>query len=304
MTAPTFRRRSIRERVRPREADNRDRPMTKVRPGRLRVKLTLLVILGAITALVLLPFIWMLVTSLRPEAETVDYPPSLLPGSFTLDHYTDIWSRLNFGRLFLNTVVFAGGVTLISLAFDSMTAYALARLDFPGRQLIFITVLVTLMLPHQVTLIPLFELLSDMGWINSYQGLIAPRATSAFGIFFLRQFFLAVPRDLENAARIDGASERVIFLRIVLPLATPALLVLGLFHLMHSWNDLLWPLVVTTDGDMHTLPAGLALFMGEHVIEYGLLMAGAVLSLAPIVIAFLLIQRRFIEGIATSGFKG
>ncbi|MFI6290895.1 carbohydrate ABC transporter permease [Nonomuraea sp. NPDC050790] len=254
-------------------------------------------------ALVLLPLVWMVVASITPEAAIVRYPPSLLPGGFTTDHYTQIWDRIPFARQFLNTVVFAGGVTAVSLLLDSLAAYALARMDFPGKNAVFILILLLLMIPPQVTLVPLFQLLSSLDWINTYQGLIVPRATNAFGIFFLRQYFLTIPRELDEAARIDGSSEFGIYRRVILPLSGPALLTLGLFHFMYNWNDLLWPLVFTTETDMQTLPAGLALFMGEHVVEYGLLMAGSVLTLLPMVVAFLLVQRRFIEGIATTGMK-
>jgi multiple sugar transport system permease protein len=267
------------------------------------LRVTTFLVLLLVSLVVLIPFIWTLLTSLKLETDIVRYPPQLFPRSFTFQHYVDIWHRIPFARLFLNTVIFAGGVTLISLTFDAMTAYALARLEFPGRNVLFIAVLVTMMLPFQVTLIPIFSLLSDLNWINTYQGLIVPRATNAFGIFFLRQFFLSIPRDLEDAARVDGASELRIFGQVILPLAVPALLTLGLFHFMYNWNDLLWPLVVTTQTSMETLPAGLALFMGEHVVEYGLLMAGSILALLPMIILFLMIQRKFVEGIATTGFK-
>jgi multiple sugar transport system permease protein len=267
------------------------------------LRVTTFLVLLLVSLVVLIPFIWTLLTSLKVETDIVRYPPQLFPRSFTFQHYVDIWHRIPFARLFLNTVIFAGGVTLISLTFDAMTAYALARLEFPGRNILFIAVLVTMMLPFQVTLIPIFSLLSDLNWINTYQGLIIPRATNAFGIFFLRQFFLSIPRDLEDAARVDGASEFRIFGQVILPLAVPALLTLGLFHFMYNWNDLLWPLVVTTQTSMETLPAGLALFMGEHVVEYGLLMAGSILALLPMIILFLMIQRKFVEGIATTGFK-
>lgn len=267
------------------------------------LRITTFLVLTLVAFAILLPFIWTFLTSLKLEADIVRFPPQLFPRSFTLQHYVDIWHRIPFARLFLNTLIFAGGVTIVSLVFDSMTAYALARLDFPGRNVLFLLVLVTMMLPFQVTLIPLFSLLSDLNWINTHQGLIVPRATNAFGIFFLRQFFLSIPRDLEDAARIDGASEFRIYRQLILPLAVPALLTLGLFHFMYNWNDLLWPLIVTTDTSMQTLPAGLALFMGEHVVEYGLLMAGSILALLPMIVAFLMIQRKFVEGIATTGFK-
>ena len=282
----------------------RTRPRGFSWPRSETVAKVLVFALLAISAyVILLPFFWTLATSFKPETEIVRFPPELLPRSFTWDHYVDIWHRVPFARLFLNTVIFAGGVTLISLFFDSLTAYALARLDFPGRNILFITILATMMLPFQVTLIPIFSLLTQLDWINTHQGLIVPRATNAFGIFFLRQFFLSIPKDLEDAARIDGASEFRIYRQVILPLAVPALLTLGLFHFMYNWNDLLWPLIITTETSMQTLPAGLALFMGSHVVEYGLLMAGSMLALLPMILAFLVIQRRFVEGIATTGFK-
>jgi len=164
-------------------------------------------------------------------------------------------------------------------------------------------ILVMLMLPFQVTLIPLYDLLVRLGWTDTLHGLIVPRATNAFGIFFLRQFFLSLPKDLEEAARVDGASEFRIYRQIVMPLATPALLTLALFHFMYNWNDLLWPLIINQQAAYQTLPAGLALFMGQHVVEYGLLMAASVLSLLPVVVFFLLIQRQFVQGVATTGIK-
>jgi multiple sugar transport system permease protein len=262
-----------------------------------------LVFLLGVSAIMLLPLVWMLATSVKPEADIVAFPPRLLPESFTLEHYREVWQRIPFARLYLNTLVFAGGVTALSLLFDSMTAYALARLKFRGRGIALVFVLVMLMLPFQVTLIPLYDLLSSIGWTDTLQGLIIPRATNAFGIFFLRQFFLSLPNDLEEAARIDGASEFRIYRQVILPLATPALLTLGLFHFMYNWNDLLWPLIINQGQDHQTLPAGLALFMGQHVVEYGLLMAASVLALLPVVAFFLIIQRRFVQSIATTGIK-
>jgi multiple sugar transport system permease protein len=261
------------------------------------------VFLIGVSAVMLLPLVWMVATSFKPEADIVVFPPRLLPHDLTFEHYRDVWERIPFARLYLNTLVFAGGVTVLSLLFDSMTAYALARLKFRGQGVALVIVLVMLMLPFQVTLVPLYDLLSGIGWTNTMQGMIVPRATNAFGIFFLRQFFLSLPGDLEEAARIDGASEWRIYRQIIMPLATPALLTLGLFHFMYNWNDLLWPLIVNQDSSHYTLPAGLALFMGEHVVEYGLLMAASVLSLLPVVAFFLLIQRRFVQSVATSGIK-
>lgn len=261
-----------------------------------------LVVLAA-AAFVAFPFVWMLLTSLRTQQEIFSAPGNLIPATFNLEAYVRIWSELPFARLFLNSVLFAGGATIISLFFDSLAAYALARLDFPGRTIAFYLVLATLMVPYQITLIPVFQTVFDLGWLDTYQGLIVPRATSAFGIFLLRQFFVTVPRDLDAAARIDGASEFRIYWSIMLPLARPALATLVVFHFMYNWNDFLWPLVITTSTEMRTLPAGLTLFSGQFVVEHAVLMAGATISLAPLAIAFLLAQRYFVQGIATTGIK-
>jgi multiple sugar transport system permease protein len=271
-------------------------------PGRLSVTVTV-VILAVLAFAVVFSFIWMLLTSFKPENDIVQFPPRLWPERWTLANYIDIWSRVPFGRLFLNSILFAGGVTLISLIFDSMTAYALSRLTFPGRDAIFVIILVALMLPFQVTFVPVFVIVHDLGLLNSFGGLIIPRATNAFGIFMLRQFFMTLPRSLDDAARFDGASEFTIYSRIILPLSGPALATLAIFHFMYNWNDFLWPLLITSSTEMRTLPAGLALFVGAHVVEYGVVVAGAVLALAPLLVAFLFAQRYFIQGIAMTGLK-
>jgi len=226
-----------------------------------------------------------------------------MPRNLTFENYFSVWQKIPFGRQLLNSIFFAGSVTLLSVIIDSMAGYAFARYDFPGKNVLFVMVLITLMVPLQVTFIPLYSFLVQLGWVNTYQGLIVPRIADAFGIFFLRQFFFAMPKDLEDAARIDGAGELRIFARIMLPLAGPAVLTIALFNLIANWNDLLWPLMVTTTSTMQTLPAGLALFRGQHVSDFGVLMAGSTLALLPMIVAFFLVQRRFIEGIATSGMK-
>ena len=253
--------------------------------------------------LMLLPIIWMVFTAFKPEVDIVTYPPTLWPRELTFDHFIEVWNRIPFAQLYVNTIVFAGGVTVISLLFDSMAAYALARIPFKGRGIVFVGILLLLMLPFQVTLIPLYDMLNGMGLTNTLPGLIIPRMTNAFGIFFLTQFFLSLPKDLEEAARVDGASEWRIYSGIIMPLAKPALLTLGLFHFQYNWNDLLWPLVMSSEVQTSTLPAGLALFMGQHVVEYGLLMAGSLLALLPVIVFFLLIQKSFVAGIATTGLK-
>jgi multiple sugar transport system permease protein len=257
----------------------------------------------AAALVVVFPFVWMLATSLKPESQIITAHPGLFSSQVTGSNYAEAWTAIDFPRLLLNTTIFAGGVTILSLIFDSMTAYALARLDFPGKNVMFVLILITLMLPFQVNLVPLFLELTSLHWINTYQGLILPRATNAFGIFFLRQFFLSIPKEVEEAARIDGASDFKIYRKIILPMSFPAVLTLALFHFMYNWNDLLWPLIVSTSSSMYTLSSGLALFLGSHVIEYGLVMAGSVMAIVPMVIAFLLVQRRFVESIATSGLR-
>lgn len=266
-------------------------------------RIVLFVVMAALAFAVVFPFIWMLITSFKPENDIVKFPPQLWPTSLTLDAYIDVWNRVPFGRFFLNSVLFAGGVTIISLILDSLTAYALSRLEFPGRDMLFVFILIALMLPFQVTFVPLYVTVHDLGLTNTFGGLIIPRATNAFGIFMLRQFFSTLPRELDDAARVDGASEFYIYRRIILPLSVPALTTLAIFHFMYNWNDFLWPLLITTTTEMRTLPAGLALFMGQHVVEYALLMAGGMLALAPLLIAFLFAQKYFVRGIAMSGLK-
>jgi multiple sugar transport system permease protein len=258
----------------------------------------------AVTAIVLLPIAIIVLTAFKPAAEVNAYPPSLLPDAWTLDNLKTVTSELPFARLVGNSFVFAGGVTIFALLFDSLAAYALARLDFTGRRVLLVVIIATLMIPFQATLIPLYQLVADLGWVNTYTGLIAPRAADAFGIFFLRQFFLALPRDIDQAARIDGAGEFRIFWSVLLPNAVPALLTLGLFTFVNNWNDLLWPLVFTTDTEMGTITSGLTQLTGPSgIVPHGVMMAGSLIAILPLVIAFLFIQRRFIENIATTGLK-
>lgn len=244
--------------------------------------------------LIIFPFIWMVVTSFKTEADIRSFPPVLFSGNYSFDNYKNIWSRIPFLSYYKNTLIFAGGVTIVSLICDSMAGYAFARLHFKGRNLLFSMVLVTMMIPFQVIMVPLYSQLFHMKLLNTYLGLILPRATNAFGIFMMRQFFVTLPGGLEEAARIDGANAFQIYVRIMLPLCKPAMVTLTIFHAMYNWNDLLYPLILATKPEMKTLAAGLASFMGTHVVEYGIIMAGAVLSLLPIFIAYCLAQKAFV----------
>lgn len=259
--------------------------------------------IGVGVVIAVVPFLWMLGVSFRSENDLFAHPESLLPQAWTMHGYIGVWEQLPFLRLVLNTVIFAGVTTALTVLLDSLCAYALARIRFRGRTVCFYLVLATLMVPFQVTLIPVFIELFHLGWLNTYQGLIIPRATSAFGIFLLRQSFLSIPPDLDEAARIDGAGHFRIYRQVILPLSKPALATVALLNFMALWNDLLWPLIVTSTPDMRTLPAGLTLFGGTHVTDHAVLLAGATISLLPLAIAFFLAQRYFVAGVATTGLK-
>ena len=272
----------------------------RIRPSTI----VLTVALAVTTAAVLLPFAIIVFTAFKPVAEVNAFPPTLVPEQWTLANLERILTELPFVRLTLNSFLFTGGVTAFALVFDSLAAYALARIDFTGQRVLLITIIASLMIPFQATLIPVYQLVSDLGWVNTFAGLIAPRAADAFGIFFLRQFFLALPRDLDSAARIDGASEFRVFWSVVLPNAVPALLTLAIFIFVNNWNDLLWPLIFTTEREMGTITSGLTLLTGPGgIIPYGVMMAGSLIAVFPLVVAFLFVQRRFIESIATTGLK-
>ncbi|CAN7423269.1 carbohydrate ABC transporter permease [Microbacterium sp. LjRoot45] len=264
----------------------------------------LFVIVVVATLVTLLPIAIVVFTAFKPVAEVNAFPPTLLPDAWTFDNFTRIFRDLPFAQLIVNSFVFAGGVTLFSLTFDALAAYVLARMDFRGSRVLLFALIGSLMIPFQATLIPVYQLVADLGWINSYAGLIAPRAADAFGIFFLRQFFLSLPRDLDSAARVDGASELRIFRSIVLPNAVPALVTLGVYNFVNNWNDLLWPLVMTTDPAMGTITSGLTALTGPGgIIPFGVMMAGSLIALLPLAILFLFLQRRFVASVATSGLK-
>ncbi len=250
------------------------------------------------------PFLWMLSTSLKSTKAIFRFPPDWIPAQPTLAHYQKLFETLDFLTPFKNTVIVAVAITFLSLLICSMAGYAFAKFRFPGRDKLFIGLLGTLMVPGQITMIPVFLLLNKLRLLNSYPGLILPGLASAFSIFFMRQFIRTIPDELLEAARIDGASERYIFFKIVLPLCKPALATLGIFNFTGSWNSFLWPLIIASSEKMYTLPVAIANLGGQYQTDYGLQMAGAVVVIVPIIIVFLFAQKYFIKGITLSGLKG
>ncbi|HYO17664.1 MAG TPA: carbohydrate ABC transporter permease [Dermatophilaceae bacterium] len=272
--------------------------------GEARPNVVAYLVLGLGLIVVTSPFVWMALSSVKSEGEIRRVPPTWLPEAPTLDNFRDLFDRLDFAQFFTNSVVVAIAVTLGNLIFCSMLGYALAKFEFAGRKVLFWLVLGTLMIPGMVTLVPLFVLVANMGMVNTYMGLILPFLAAPFGVFLMRQFFLAMPDELIDAARVDGAGEFRIFYKIVMPLAKPALSVLAILTFLGSWNSFLWPLVVATTEDRYTLPVALALIStGQNQTDYGLLLAGAVVVVVPILVLFLLLQRYIVQGVSMTGIK-
>lgn len=261
------------------------------------------IVLIVVMILVLFPFAWLLISSFKFEKDIITYPPSIFADRYTLENYIKVWTAIPLLKYIINTVIFAGGVVVTSVFLDSLAGYAFARMQFKGKRFFFYFVLVTMMIPFQVFMIPLFLQMSELGLIDSYVGLILPRMTSAFGIFLMRSFYVSLPKDLEESARIDGLGEFGIFLKIMMPLSKPAMLTLAIQTLMSNWNDLLYPLLLTTTSDKRTLPSGLALFTGQNISFYGPVMAGAVISMIPLLIVYIFAQKYFVQGVAMSGMK-
>lgn len=252
----------------------------------------------------IVPFLWMLSTSLKVDQYVLTMPPQFIPRPLTLDSYVRLAELFPIERMFLNSTLVATLTTVGQLVTCSMAAYAFARMRFKGSNSLFLVYLTTLMIPFQVTITPLFILMRYLGWINTYQGLILPGVFSAFGTFLLRQFFLTIPRELEEAAFMDGASRWTVYRRIILPVAKPALATLGVFSFMESWNAFLWPLFVVRDMELMTLPVGLATLHGRWLTEWNLVMAGTVITVVPMLAVYLLAQQYFVRGVVLSGIKG
>jgi len=265
----------------------------------------------ALAVLWLSPIAWVVATSLKPSADIIRLPPEWIPWPATLTHYHEVLlgsSRTaRIGRAFANSLVVATGSVLVVLATSAMAAYPLARMRFPGRDLVFVVLVGSLMIPNAVLLVPQYVLTQRLGWLSTYQGLIVPEAAMlfAFGVFLLRQFFLTMPRELEDAALIDGAGPWQLFSRIILPLSQPVLAALAIFAFRSAWNDFLWPLIAVNKPDMFPLPVALALLRGAYSAEsYGPIMAGAALSALPLLMVFLVANRRIVEGVRLGGLKG
>ena len=265
--------------------------------------ITFKVLMSTIILIVLFPFIWLLISSFKYEKNIITYPPHIFSGKYTFENYIKVWDTIPLLDYIKNTVIFAGSTMIISLVLDSMTGYALARMEFRGKSFFYYFIMVSMMIPFMVYMIPLFIEMNKLNLLDTYAGLIIPRATTAFGIFMMRSSFVSLPNDLEEAARIDGLNEWGIFTKIMLPLEKPALMALAVFTLTNNWNDLLYPLILTTTSSMRTLPAGLALFTGQHISFYGPVMAGAVIAMLPLFIIYIFAQKYFVQGTAMSGMK-
>jgi multiple sugar transport system permease protein len=261
-------------------------------------------VLTALAVVTLIPIVWMVLTAFKSAPEVAASPPTWVPREWHPENFQAAWNFAPFGRYLLNTAFMAGAIMVLEVLTSALAAYAFARLRFRGRDLLFLLYLGTLMIPRQVTLIPSFILMRELHWVDTYQGLIIPQAFSAFGTFLLRQFFLTIPHELEDAARIDGATRFGCFARIILPLSGPALATLAVFVFLFQWNNLLWPLVISNSDATRPLAVGLRKFLGEHGTDWNLLMAAATLATLPVVALYLVAQRWFVRGITLSGLGG
>jgi len=252
----------------------------------------------------LAPFVWMVSTSLKREGDVFAFPPEWIPNPVQWGNYAETWRAAPFDHYLINTVFVSVSVTLLDLTTSALAAYSFSRLRFAGRDRLFLLYLGTLMIPGQVVIIPRFLIVKELGWIDSYQALILPAAASAFGTFWMRQHFLTMPVELEDAARVDGASRWRIYYSIMLPLAGPVLATLGVFAFLAEWNSFLWPLIVVNSMEMRTLALVLRFFQGSLGIQWNLMMAAASISLVPVMLVYLFAQRYFVKGVTLSGLAG
>jgi multiple sugar transport system permease protein len=269
---------------------------------RLQIVLTMVFLL-LIAATTMAPLLWMVSASLMPTGQANTFPPPFFPGEVTLDQYVSLFTRLDLGRNLLNSILLSVAVTGISLAVNSMAGYAFAKYRFRGKHQLFKLLIASMVIPAQVTMLPLFLMLNKLGMINTYFGVIIPGMASIFGIFLIRQYALSISDSLLEAARIDGAGDFRIYWSVILPLCKPILITLAIFTFMGTWNDFLWPLIVMTDASMYTLPVALAGLVGEHVQDTELMMAGSVMTVLPVLVMFAAVQKYYIAGIMAGSVK-
>lgn len=262
------------------------------------------VFLVLLALLVLIPVVWLTLSAFKTEKEILSWPPTFFPRELTLQNFADVQDRIDILRYLLNSAIYAGGTTALAVVVNSMAGYAYAFYDFKGKNGLFLLTLATMMVPFQVIMVPLFLVVFKMGMYDTYWGLIIPRVAVAGSIFLMRAAFAGIPKELAEAARIDGLSEFGIFWRIMIPQVKSALITLVILSINGSWNDLLWPMIITSSTDMRTLANGLALFVGQNTIEYGAAFAGALISLIPMFLLYIFGQKYFVEGMAGAGLKG
>ncbi|HET6397278.1 MAG TPA: carbohydrate ABC transporter permease [Pseudoxanthomonas sp.] len=258
----------------------------------------------ALAVVSLAPLLWMVSVSFMPAGEASRFPPPLLPSGSTLANYQALFARTGMGRNFANSLLVAGAITLGSLLVNTLAGYAFAKLRFRGRDRVFQLLLAALVVPAQVAMLPLFLMMKQLGLVNTFGGVIVPALAGVFGIFLVRQYARSIPDELLEAARIDGAGEWRIFFRIVLPMLKPVLVTLAIFTFMAAWNDFMWPLIVLTDQENYTLPVALASLSREHIMDVEMMMAGAVVTVIPVLLLFLLLQRYYIQGLLLGSVKG
>jgi len=268
------------------------------------IHIPIMIVFIALALVMLIPIIWILLGAFKPDAEIIAYPPTFFPAKFTLKNFTKCMQRIDILQYMKNSIIFSVGTTIPALLVNTLAGYAFARYEFKGKNVIFVIFLATMMIPFQVIMIPEFLEIHMFGMYDTYWGLIIPKIASAYWIFMMRSAFAGLPRELEEAARIDGLNEFGIYSRIMLPLIKPALVTMIILGINGNWNDLLWPLIMTSSSQMRTLANGLAMFVGVRTIEYGAAFAGASISLIPMLLMYIFGQKYFVEGQATSGLKG
>ena len=278
-----------------------------MRSGKIKsrlIRIPILILFISLALVMLIPIVWILFGAFKPDNEIISYPPTFFPHEFSLKNFTKCMQRIDIIQYIKNSIIFSFGTTIPSLLVNSLAGYAFARYEFKGKNIIFVIFLATMMIPFQVIMISEFIEIHLLGMYDNYWGLIVPKIASAYWIFMMRSAFAGLPRELEEAARIDGLNEFGIYSRIMLPLIKPALVTMIILSINGNWNDLLWPLIMTSSSKMRTLANGLAMFVGARTIEYGAAFAGAFISLIPMLILYIFGQKYFVEGQATSGLKG